>query len=129
MLMAVSTTHRPASDLGFLLHKQPDRPQRFEVAAGVAHVMYPESGADRGTVALLLEVDPVELVRSARGPAAEGFSLGQSRLRESHVPVARVPRSSRASPTFQSRESHTSRAGWRATNVQLTRDERGSRTP
>jgi 3' terminal RNA ribose 2'-O-methyltransferase Hen1 len=77
MLMTVSTTQRPASDLGFLLHKHPDRPQRFEVAAGVAHVMYPESGPDRCTAALLLEVDPVELVRSARGPSSEGFSLGQ----------------------------------------------------
>jgi 3' terminal RNA ribose 2'-O-methyltransferase Hen1 len=77
MLMTVSTTHSPASDLGFLLHKHPDRPQRFEVAAGVAHVMYPESGPDRCTAALLLEVDPVELVRSARGPRSEGFSLGQ----------------------------------------------------
>ncbi|HEY0453250.1 3' terminal RNA ribose 2'-O-methyltransferase Hen1, partial [Actinophytocola sp.] len=77
MLMTVSTTHRPASDLGFLLHKHPDRVQRFEVAAGVAHVMYPEVGDERCTAALLLEVDPVELVRSARGPAGEGFSLGQ----------------------------------------------------
>lgn len=75
--MTVSTTHRPASDLGFLLHKHPDRVQCFDVAAGVAHVMYPEVGEDRCTAALVLEVDPVELVRSARGRAAEGFSLGQ----------------------------------------------------
>jgi 3' terminal RNA ribose 2'-O-methyltransferase Hen1 len=77
VLLTLSTTHQPASDLGFLLHKHPDRIQRFEVATGVAHVMYPESGDDRCTVALVLEVDPVELVRSARGPAGEGFSLGQ----------------------------------------------------
>ncbi|MPZ81749.1 MAG: 3' terminal RNA ribose 2'-O-methyltransferase Hen1 [Actinophytocola sp.] len=77
MLLTVSTTHRPASDLGFLLHKHPDRVQRFDVAAGVAHVMYPEVADERCTAALFLEVDPVELVRSARGPAGEGFSLGQ----------------------------------------------------
>ncbi|HEX2133717.1 MAG TPA: 3' terminal RNA ribose 2'-O-methyltransferase Hen1 [Actinophytocola sp.] len=77
MLLTVSTTHRPAGDLGFLLHKHPGRVQRFEVAAGVAHVMYPEVGDERCTAALLLEVDPVELVRSARAPAGEGFSLGQ----------------------------------------------------
>ncbi|MCT2583774.1 3' terminal RNA ribose 2'-O-methyltransferase Hen1 [Actinophytocola gossypii] len=77
MLLTVSTTHRPAGDLGFLLHKHPDRVQRFEVAAGVAHVMYPEVGDERCTAALVLEVDPVDLVRSARGPAGEGFSLGQ----------------------------------------------------
>lgn len=77
VLLTVTTTHHPASDLGFLLHKHPDRVQRFEVAAGVAHVVYPESTSDRCTAALLLEVDPIELVRSARGPAGEGFSLGQ----------------------------------------------------
>jgi 3' terminal RNA ribose 2'-O-methyltransferase Hen1 len=74
VLLTVSTTHRPASDLGFLLHKHPDRVQCFDVAPGVAHVMYPEVSERRCTVALLLEVDPVDLVRTARG---EGFSLGQ----------------------------------------------------
>ncbi|OLF12988.1 3' terminal RNA ribose 2'-O-methyltransferase Hen1 [Actinophytocola xinjiangensis] len=77
MLVTLSTTHRPASDLGFLLHKHPDRVQCFDVAAGVAHVMYPEADQSRCTAALVLEVDPVELVRSARGTAGEGFSLGQ----------------------------------------------------
>lgn len=83
MLLTVTTTHRPATDLGFLLHKHPDRSQRFDVAAGVAHVVYPEATEDRCTAALLLEVDPIELVRSARRSvgsvrsAGEGFSLGQ----------------------------------------------------
>lgn len=77
MLLTVTTTHRPASDLGFLLHKHPDRAQRFDVAAGVAHIVYPEVAEDRCTVALLLEIDPIDLVHSARGPAGEGFSLGQ----------------------------------------------------
>jgi 3' terminal RNA ribose 2'-O-methyltransferase Hen1 len=67
----------PATDLGFLLHKNPERVQSFEVSAGVAQVFYPVAGADRCTAALLLEVDPVGLVRGSRGPASEGFSLGQ----------------------------------------------------
>ena len=64
------------SDLGYLLHKHPDRVQRFEVYGGVAHVFYPEVGPDRCTVALLLEVDPVALVRGRSG-TNDGFALGQ----------------------------------------------------
>ena len=77
MLLSVTTTHRPAGDLGFLLHKHPERVQRFDVTAGVAHVFYPDVSEERATATLLLEVDPVELVRTARGPSGEGFSLGQ----------------------------------------------------
>lgn len=63
MLLTLSTTHVPATDLGFLLHKNPDRAQRVELSTGVAHVFYPEAGAERCTAALLLEVDPIGLVR------------------------------------------------------------------
>jgi 3' terminal RNA ribose 2'-O-methyltransferase Hen1 len=75
VLLTLSTTHRPATDLGFLLHKNPARPQTVEIGAGTAHVFYPEATEERCTVALLLEVDPIALVRGSRG--SEGFSLGQ----------------------------------------------------
>jgi 3' terminal RNA ribose 2'-O-methyltransferase Hen1 len=77
MLLTVTTTHRPATDLGFLLYKNPARPQAFELSFGRALVFYPEASEDRCTAALLLEVDPVGLVRNRRGPAGEGFSLEQ----------------------------------------------------
>lgn len=67
----------PATDLGFLLHKNPARPQSLEVAGGTAHVLYPEATAERCTAAVLLEVDPIALVRSGRGRSSEGFTLGQ----------------------------------------------------
>jgi 3' terminal RNA ribose 2'-O-methyltransferase Hen1 len=57
----------PAGDLGFLLHKHPDRVQTTEQGAVTTHVLYPESTPERTTVALVLEVDPVGLVRTARG--------------------------------------------------------------
>ena len=57
MLLTVSTTHRPATDLGYLLHKHPDRAQSFTTSSGVAHVFYPKAANDECTVALLLEVD------------------------------------------------------------------------
>ena len=63
MLLTVTTTHSPATDLGFLLHKHPGRVQSFGVASGTAHVFYPEASRERCTAALLLEVDPVALVR------------------------------------------------------------------
>lgn len=63
MLLEISTTHRPAGDLGYLLHKHPQRVQTFSLAFGKAHVFYPEAGDDRCTAVLLLEVDPVALVR------------------------------------------------------------------
>ncbi|MDX2970728.1 3' terminal RNA ribose 2'-O-methyltransferase Hen1 [Kribbella solani] len=67
----------PASDFGFLLHKNPARPQTIGITGGSAHVFYPEATGERCTAAVLLEIDPIGLVRSGRGKAAEGFTLGQ----------------------------------------------------
>jgi 3' terminal RNA ribose 2'-O-methyltransferase Hen1 len=67
----------PATDLGFLLHKNPSKAQSFTVSTGLAHVFYPEVSAERCTAALLLEVDPVGLVRGKQGAGGAGFSLGQ----------------------------------------------------
>ena len=77
MFLTIATTAEPATDLGFLLHKHPDRLQSFELPFGVAQVFYPEAGDDRCTAALLVEVDPVGLVRGRKGPQSEGFALGQ----------------------------------------------------
>ncbi|MFE0104705.1 3' terminal RNA ribose 2'-O-methyltransferase Hen1 [Streptomyces sp. NPDC059009] len=70
MFLTISTTgcpERPATDLGFLLHKHPDNAQAFSTSYGTAHVLYPEASAERCTAALLLEVDPVALQRRGRG--------------------------------------------------------------
>ena len=77
MLLTISTTHQPASDLGYLLHKNPARVQTEELSFGKAHVFYPEASEDLCTAALLLEVDPIALVRNNRGPAGEGGQLQQ----------------------------------------------------
>ena len=74
--LTLTSTAPSATDLGFLLHKHPDRAQAFEVSAGVAHVFYPEATDERCTVALLLEVDPVALVRGRRY-GGNAFALGQ----------------------------------------------------
>ncbi|HZK82248.1 MAG TPA: hypothetical protein VFC46_14300, partial [Humisphaera sp.] len=77
MLLTLTTTHSPATDLGYLLHKNPTRPQAFDLSFGRARVFYPIAEPDRCTAAMLLDVDPVGLVRNRRGPAGEGFSLEQ----------------------------------------------------
>jgi 3' terminal RNA ribose 2'-O-methyltransferase Hen1 len=75
VLLTISTTHRPATDLGFLLHKHPDRVQTFSTGFGEAHVFYPEASDELCTAALLLAIDPVGLVRRGRG--VSGFALAE----------------------------------------------------
>lgn len=66
MLLTITTTRAPATDLGYLLAKHPERSQSFDLPFGQAHVFYPEAGDERCTFALLLDVDPIGLVRGRR---------------------------------------------------------------
>jgi 3' terminal RNA ribose 2'-O-methyltransferase Hen1 len=75
MLLTITTTHQPASDLGYLLHKHPERCQSFDLSFGKAHVFYPEVGAEKCSTCLLLDVDPVGMVRGKS--AAAKFLLDQ----------------------------------------------------
>src|SRR5262245_32861878 len=77
MLLTITNTQPPATDLGYLLHKNPARPQSFDLSFGRAHIFYPEASDERCSAALLLDVDPVGLVRNRRGPAGEGRALEQ----------------------------------------------------
>ena len=77
MLLTITTTHKPATDLGFLLHKHPDKFQSVDLSMGKAHIFYPESSEDKTTVALLLDIDPIDLVRGARNLSGTGFPLRQ----------------------------------------------------
>jgi hypothetical protein len=77
MLLTITTIHQPATDLGYLLHKNPSRLHSFALSFGEAHVFYPEASLERCTAALLLDVDPVGLVRNRKGPAGEGGTLEQ----------------------------------------------------
>ncbi|MGW3116999.1 3' terminal RNA ribose 2'-O-methyltransferase Hen1 [Streptomyces sp. NPDC001107] len=75
MFLTISTrgtAASPATDLGYLLHKHPDKAQAFSTSYGTAHVLYPEADAERCTAALLLEVDAVALVRRGKGKGRGG---------------------------------------------------------
>lgn len=74
MLLTITTTHRPATDLGYLLHKNPTKVHSLDLSFGKAHVFYPEATDERCTAAVLLDVDPVGLVR---GKGRDGGTLDQ----------------------------------------------------
>ena len=76
MLLTISTTHFPADDLSFLLHKHPNKIQSVDISAGKAQIFYPEVSKQKCTAALLLDLDPVGLVRNA-GPKGNDFALEQ----------------------------------------------------
>lgn len=67
MLLEISTTHSPATDLGFLLHKHPDRVQEIKLALGKAHIFYPEATENRCSICLLLDINPIEVMKSKKG--------------------------------------------------------------
>ncbi len=76
MLLTITTTHQSATDLGYLLHKRPDRFQSFDLSFGQAHVFYAEATDGRCTACLLLDVDPVGMVRGKRRDGGDSFLLG-----------------------------------------------------
>ncbi|MCC6359445.1 MAG: 3' terminal RNA ribose 2'-O-methyltransferase Hen1 [Phycisphaerales bacterium] len=87
MLLTISTTHPPAIDLGYLLHKRPDRLQTFPLSFGSAHVFYPEAGDDRCTAALLLDINPIDLIRG-RGTTLDHYVNDRPYVASSMLSVA-----------------------------------------
>lgn len=67
MLVSITSTTPDATDLGYLLHKHPDRVRTVELGFGTAHVFYPEATPERCTATLLVEVDPIGLSRGRKG--------------------------------------------------------------
>ncbi|MDR1887920.1 MAG: 3' terminal RNA ribose 2'-O-methyltransferase Hen1 [Zoogloeaceae bacterium] len=67
MLLTITHTGENTPDIGFLFHKNPARPQVFELNYGMAFVFYPEVSAEKTTIALLLEINPIDLVRGKEG--------------------------------------------------------------
>jgi len=74
MLFTITYTGTDTANLGFLLHKNPYRPQKFELGFGGAYVFYPEISDGRTTAALLLDINPVNLARGKEGAARQTAS-------------------------------------------------------
>ena len=73
MILAITTRHQPATDLGFLLHKHPAKIHQKTLNFGIATVFYPQADADIATAVLAVDVDPIALVRRDN----ESFALSQ----------------------------------------------------
>jgi 3' terminal RNA ribose 2'-O-methyltransferase Hen1 len=89
VLLTITTTHSPATDLGHLLHKRPDRLQSFSLPFGQAHVFYPEASDERCTAALMLDIDPVGLIRrGVRFPRLDQYVNDRPYVASSFMSVA-----------------------------------------
>ncbi len=88
MLMTITTTHTPATDLGYLLGKHPARCQEFTLPFGTAHVFFPHATAERCTAALLVEIDPVTLVRRREGLSLASYVNDRPYVTSSLLSVA-----------------------------------------
>jgi hypothetical protein len=53
MLLTISSRANPATDLGYLLHKNPTRIHRFDLSFGRARVFYTEATFELCTVCLM----------------------------------------------------------------------------
>jgi hypothetical protein len=103
MLLTVSTTFTPATDLGYLLAKNPARLHTFDLAFGKVLVFYPEASAERCTAALLLDVDPV------------GLAITRSRMVASVSPgdvFGRIIRNARFIASYMSASTRLTCPGW-----------------
>jgi 3' terminal RNA ribose 2'-O-methyltransferase Hen1 len=88
MLLTITTTQTPATDLGYLLHKHPDKIQTFDLSFGKAKVFYPEAEENICTAALLLDIDPVRLVRKERGEGLQQYVNDRPYVASSFLSVA-----------------------------------------
>lgn len=88
MLLTITTTHRPATDLGYLLHKNPAKAQTFDLSVGTAHVFYPEATQERCTVALVIDINPVTLARTSRRSSLRQYVNDRSYVASSFMSTA-----------------------------------------
>src|SRR5689334_22643713 len=88
MLLTITTTAHDATDLGFLLHKHPDRVHERDLGFGTAWVFFPEASEARCTAALAVTVDPVALVRGAGVTPNDGYVTDRPYVAGSLLSVA-----------------------------------------
>jgi PNKP adenylyltransferase domain, ligase domain/RNA repair, ligase-Pnkp-associating, region of Hen1 len=95
MLLTLTTTHNPATDLGYLLHKNPAKLHSFELSFGKAHVFYPEAPTEELTAAggEGMVVKPLEFVTKGRKGLAQPAAKvrGRESLRIIYGPEYTLP--------------------------------------
>ena len=116
MYLSLATTHRPATDFGFLLHKNPARVHETELPFGKAFLFYPEATETRCEAVLVMDVDPVELVRGRADGLLDQYVNDRPYAASSFLSVAlsRVLKSAMAGTSRdRGRVSRTLRSLWR----------------
>jgi 3' terminal RNA ribose 2'-O-methyltransferase Hen1 len=73
MLLVITLYADNAADLGYLLHKNPRRPQALQMNFGKAYVFYPAVRERECSAALLLDVNPLDLARGKLGSREGGL--------------------------------------------------------
>ncbi len=66
-----------ASDLGFLLHKNPNRVHEFDLSFGQGYVFYPVANDKECTATIFQALDGIDLVRNFNGPKGLSRQLSQ----------------------------------------------------
>lgn len=66
MILTITYEKQNASDLGYLLHKNPYRPQSVDISKGKAYIFYPEISDTSCTVSMVLDINSVNLVRKSK---------------------------------------------------------------
>ena len=87
-LLIITTTHQPATDLGYLLVKHPDKLREVDLTCGKAYVFFPEATKEKCTVALLVDIDPVGLTRRGENPSLADYVSDRSYAVSSFLAVA-----------------------------------------
>lgn len=73
MLLNITYNGQDTTKLGYLLYKNPSRPQAVKLNFGKAYIFYPELSDAKTTVSLLLDIDPIDLARGKAGSAGSGL--------------------------------------------------------
>lgn len=73
MVFTITYKGENTQDLGYLLYKNPYRPQSFDLSMGKAHIMYPEISDFRTTAALVMELDPLLLSKGKPSTGESGL--------------------------------------------------------
>jgi 3' terminal RNA ribose 2'-O-methyltransferase Hen1 len=76
MLLSITNKGPDADALGYLLHKNPANVHTSSLAFGEAFVFYPDTPEGECTAVLLVEINPIDLVRS-KGARQANWALGQ----------------------------------------------------
>ena len=87
-LLTITTAYSPATDLGYLLVKHPDKLREVDLTCGKAYVFFPEATKEKCTVALLVDIDPVGLTRRGENPSLADYVSDRSYAVSSFLAVA-----------------------------------------